>query len=113
MLFDLIMRLYPASFRTEFEEEMRCVFLAIARERTPSREYWDLLRGAFVEWSRQPTPRAAAAIAGGTVFAFGTQYVLYRALLRHVFLLLCVFVGIAAAQQQIPKQDPAALETAK
>jgi hypothetical protein len=110
-IFDLLMRLYPADFRAEFELEMRSVFVALASDRTPWTEFLALLRGALQERLRQAKTQTAVAIGGGALFALSTQMLVYRALLTHA-LGVCLFAGVVAAQP-IPKQDPEALETAK
>lgn len=110
-IFDLLMRLYPADFRATFELEMRSIFIELARDRTPSREFVALLNGAVQERWRRARPQTAVAIGGGALFALSTQMLVYRALLTHAFV-VCMFAGIAVAQP-VPTQDPDALETAK
>lgn len=94
-LFNFLMRLYPAAFRAEFEDEMRTVFLERYVEQ-PAKEIMGLLRGALYERGRLIEP---APIAAGAASAFAIHFLIYALLLTP-----------AAAQ---PKQDPTAMDTAK
>ena len=110
-IFDLMMRLYPAHFRLEFETEMRVVFTALLNERTPWTELLSLIHGAARERLRTAAKfRTAVSLAGGVACAFSSQALLYRALLHT--LAVGLFAGIAGAQPLL-KQDPVTLETAK
>jgi len=123
-IFDLLLRLYPADFRAGFGREMRAVLL----ERAESGRLWDesvgLLCGAVREHSlrlRQISP----SLAGGAILASGLHWLVYYILLSHKsqdvarllryvaarLFVLCLLVGLAFARQ--PRQDPAALETAR
>ena len=106
-MFHLVMRLYPAAFRAEFEDEMRSVFLALVEDGRPAwSELFELLRGAAYERSRLFAPLAA-----GAVFAFGSQLLLYRALLTPG-LIVCLLAAVVSGQP-LPKQDQAALDEAR
>ena len=108
-LFNLLLRLYPPSYRAEFGDEMRAVFLSLVKDRNRSylAELFALIRGAVAEQWRllSERPRAswqtAASMSGGALVACGMHLVLYWSLVPVAF------------GQQMPEQDAAALQLAK
>lgn len=141
-IFDLLLMLYPASYRAEFGREMRAVFWALAKSRKSERglsvgwfawkEFFGLLRGATYERCHRVMQRGivywptATSMITGTLCAFGMHLLMYWALvpgkskrvsevletLASRVFLLCLVVGLASGQQQA-KQDSNTLELAK
>ena len=127
-VFDLLLMLYPVEYRSEFGDEMRAVFMALAS--SGNRSYWSefaaLMRGAVSEHCHRVSLRATASMAGGVVFAFGLHVVMYWSLvpgkgkslgraLEHLaarVFMIAILAGVAFGQQQ-PRQDVATLELAK
>ena len=113
-LFDLCLSFYPGEFRAAFEAEMRAVLAGVSATRPGARtvlaEVLGLLAGAaaaHIACARAAgLGRIAASMAAGAGLAGTLQALIYRSL-------LCSLIAGIALSQALPKEDPAALETAR